>query len=58
MSVVEELKKKIKALKLPKHISIRPVLIHVSGVHEAVDETEFFSSIIDFSALLENAESL
>ncbi len=50
--VVEEVKEKIKALNLPKNFSYRPILIHVNGVDDAVLETEFFASIIDFGSLL------
>ncbi|MBI5345806.1 MAG: hypothetical protein HZB76_01500 [Chlamydiae bacterium] len=50
--MVKEVKQKIVALKLPKNISIRPVFIHVNGVEPEVQESNFFSSIIDFSDLL------
>lgn len=52
IEVIKEVKQKIVALKLPKNISIRPVLIHVNGVDPEVQESNFFSSIIDFSDLL------
>ena len=42
-------------LKRPKGFSIRPVLIHVNGVSEAVIESDFFSSIIDFGNLFEKS---
>jgi len=51
-SVIKEVEQKIKALDRPKNISIRPVLIHVNGVDEGVEDSEFFSSIIDFRDLL------
>jgi uncharacterized protein len=51
-SVIEEVKKKIQSLALPKNISIRPIIIHVNGVDEYVKESDFFSSIIDFKDLL------
>lgn len=51
--VIEEVKKKIKALNIPKNFSIRPVLIHVNGATVGVIESRFFSKIIDFSDLLE-----
>lgn len=50
--VIDEVKQKIKSLVLPKSISIRPVLIHVNGADDRVKESNFFSSIIDFSDLL------
>lgn len=53
LEVVEEIKEKINKLQIPKHHSIRPVLIHVNGVKDSVLETEFFANIIDFGNLLE-----
>ncbi len=52
LSVVEEVKEKIRRMKVPKGFSIRPFLVHVNGVHDSVIETEFFSNIIDFSQFL------
>lgn len=52
-SVIDEMQLKIRSLSLPKNISIRPVLIHVNGVDDAVIESDFFSAIIDFKDLLE-----
>jgi hypothetical protein len=52
VGVIEDIKKKIDSLTLPKHVSIRPVLIHVNGVNQKVLESDFFSSIIDFNQLL------
>lgn len=37
----------------PKEFSIRPILIHVNGVTDAVIESEYFSDIIDFGQFLE-----
>lgn len=48
-SVIEEMKKKIRSLSTPKGFSIRPVLIHVNGISQAVNESEIFNDIIDFS---------
>jgi len=52
MSVIEEVKQKMQRMQVPKGFSIRPFLVHVNGVHDSVIESEFFSSIIDFSQLL------
>jgi AAA+ ATPase superfamily predicted ATPase len=52
ISVVEEVKEKMRRLKIPRGFSIRPVLIHVNGVQDSVIESEFFSNIIDFSQFL------
>ncbi|HEX4840033.1 MAG TPA: ATP-binding protein [Rhabdochlamydiaceae bacterium] len=51
--IIQEMQKKLKALKLPRGYSMRLVLIHVNGVKKEVEEQEFFSHIIDFSELLE-----
>jgi len=48
-SVITEMEKKIKNLSVPKGFSIRPVLIHVNGVSQAVKESELFNDIVDFS---------
>lgn len=52
IEIVQELQKKLEALKTPKHISRRSVLIHVNGVSDSVIESQFFSNIIDFSQFL------
>ena len=51
--VIKEVKEKINRIERPKGFSCRPVLIHVNGVSDALIEEDFFSSIIDFSQLLE-----
>ena len=53
LGVVDEMKDKLKKLRAPKYVSRRAVLIHVNGVQNSVVESGFFSSIIDFSELLE-----
>jgi AAA+ ATPase superfamily predicted ATPase len=50
--VIEEMEEKRKRLHLPRHISIRPVLIHVNGVEESVIEEGYFDKIVDFGQLL------
>lgn len=52
MGIISEIQEKIHRLKLPKHFSIRPVLIHVNGVQEDVQDSGFFSHIVDFGELL------
>ena len=47
------MEEKTKRLKVPKHFSIRPILIHVSGVEQALLDTSYFDKIIDFGQLLE-----
>jgi hypothetical protein len=43
------MEKKIENLAIPKGVSIRPVLIHVNGVSQAIMESELFNDIVDFS---------
>lgn len=50
--VINEVNQKIDRLKIPKSYSIRPVLIHVNGVDQAIEYSDFFAKIIDFSSLL------
>lgn len=38
---------------VPRHFSIRPVLIHVNGVDESVLDAGYFDKIIDFGKLLD-----
>ncbi|MBW2369053.1 MAG: AAA family ATPase [Deltaproteobacteria bacterium] len=51
-SIISDVREKFLRLKLPRNFSIRPVLIHVNGVHEDVIDSGFFSGIIDFGELL------
>jgi len=53
IEVVEEIRQKIARLRCPKGCSIRPILIHVNGVHENVIDSDFFSTIIDFTRMLD-----
>ena len=50
--VVEEMEKKIEALNIPRHVSYRPILIHVGGVKEEVMSREYFDQTIDWTELL------
>lgn len=50
--VIAEMEQKIHRLRLPKRVSIRPVLIHVNGVNDGVADEGYFDKIIDFSQLL------
>lgn len=51
-SVIEEMKERIGRLNIPKYFSYRCVLIHANGVSEQVEDSHFFSHIIDFSELI------
>ncbi len=48
MEVVDEMRQKLSNLTLPRNFSCWPVLIHVNGVTDAVEQSGFFSKIIDF----------
>lgn len=50
--IIAEVQEKINRLKVPRHISRRPVLINVNGVEDSVIDSGYFSNIIDFSELL------
>ncbi len=52
LEIIKEMRKKIKALNFPRGYSVRPVLIHVNGVTDELEEEGFFSNIIDFGQLL------
>ncbi len=47
--VIEQVKKKIERLKAPKGFSFIPVLIHVNGVHDDVEDDGYFKKLIDFT---------
>jgi hypothetical protein len=51
--IIKEMEEKTKRLKVPKHFSIRPVLIHVNGVEDSVLDEGYFDKVIDFGQLLE-----
>lgn len=51
-SIINEVQEKIEKLKVPRHISRRPVLVHVNGVSDEVIESRYFSNIVDFGQLL------
>lgn len=52
IEVSRDVQKKIAQIALPKRFSYRPVLIHVNGVKEEVEEEGFFSTIIPFGKFL------
>ncbi len=53
VDIIDEMNKKLSRLKVPRHISRRPILIHVNGVGQELLDQRFFSHIIDFGQLLE-----
>ena len=52
MNVVEEMKEKIKRLNMPRHFSYRTVLIHINGISESLEESRYFSHVIDMNDFL------
>lgn len=53
IKIIQEMQEKMHSLyQLKQPFSLRPVLIHVNGVTDAVRSSAFFTHIIDFSRLL------
>ncbi len=50
--IISEVQAKIDKIKFPKHVSRRPVLIHVNGVNDEVVDSGYFYTIIDFGEFL------
>lgn len=48
--VLAEVQQKIDRLRMPKHISCRPILVHVNGVAGAVLDSDLFAQVVDFGA--------
>jgi hypothetical protein len=48
VSIIEEVQEKINKLALPKHFSYRPVLIHVNGITDELEDSGFFKNMINF----------
>jgi AAA+ ATPase superfamily predicted ATPase len=51
LDVADQVKEKIKRLKTPKRYSIIPVLIHVNGISEALEDIRFFPYTLNLSEL-------
>lgn len=52
VSVIQEVKEKISRLALPRGFACLPVLIHVNGVTEEVEQSDYFFKMIDLSNML------
>lgn len=50
--VIKEVKEKIEKLAVPKNFACLPVLIHVNGVSDELQEAHYFFEIINFSEFL------
>ena len=55
--IIEEIQEKIRKMHIPRYFSYRTVLIHVNGVTESLEESQFFSHIICFSDFLKKMSS-
>ena len=49
--VIAEMEEKRRRLKIPRHFSVRPILIHVNGVEESVLDERYFDQVLNFSDL-------
>ena len=54
VDVIQEMEEKLSRLTQPRGFSYWPVLIHVNGVSEKVEDSGFFTEIIDFSEFLKS----
>ncbi|MGD9153068.1 MAG: ATP-binding protein [Gammaproteobacteria bacterium] len=54
LGVVDEVKEKINRLKVPKGFSCFPILIHANDVSDALEDSGYFTKIIDFTKLIES----
>jgi AAA+ ATPase superfamily predicted ATPase len=52
LAVVDEMIEKIKRLKIPTHLSVRPVLIYQGTLSENVKRANYFTHVLSFSDLL------
>ena len=53
MEMINELKSKIKALKVPRGFACVPVLFHIGGVSESLATSDYFYRIIDIAEFLQ-----
>ncbi len=51
--IIDEIQEKIKRLMVPRHTSIRPVLIYLGDLHDEVLDAEYFSYIINIDGLMD-----
>lgn len=52
--VIDEMQEKIHRLKIPRHTSIRPVLIYLGDVHDEVLDTNYFTQMVNIEDLLKD----
>ena len=51
-NAIKQVQQKIDRLKLPRGTACLPILVHVNGVTDSVEEKEFFYKVLDFKELL------
>lgn len=51
-SIIKEMQEKLRLLVIPKNFSVRLCLLHVNGVDESIEDSQFFTNIIDVSQWL------
>ncbi len=51
--IIPDMQAKIKALKIPRGFSSLPVLVHISGISDAVATASYFYRIVDLGDLLD-----
>lgn len=52
--IIKAIEEKISRLKRPRYFSCRPILIHVNGISEELDDSQYFAKTISFDWLLNN----
>ncbi|MBP9693521.1 MAG: AAA family ATPase [Alphaproteobacteria bacterium] len=52
LDIIQEMEERLSRLKLPRGFSYWPVLIHVNGVSDRVEDSGYFAKIIDFGEFL------
>lgn len=50
--IIPEVQEKIKRMPIPKGYSVLPVLIHVNGISDALEDSQFFPYILDIAKLV------
>lgn len=50
--VIDDMVEKIRRLKIPEHLSVRPVLIYQGVLNEAIKKSNYFTHLLKFSDLL------
>jgi len=51
--IIDSMKEKIKALKIPRGYAVVPVLFHIGGVASSVERNGYFYRIIDIADFIE-----